>query len=250
MKPAAYGALAAYYNRLNADTDYTAWADFICSLFAESKIPVKSVLDLACGTGNMTLELARRGYEMTGADLSEDMLAEAKRKSDEAGLDILYIRQDMRHIELYGTVDAAVCCLDSINYLKDTAELTACFSGIRRYLSPGGLFIFDVNTPYKFENIYGSRDYILETDGVLCAWRNFFNKRSGSCRFEISLFIEDADGRYTRRDEVHTERCFSMRTIKNALGKSGLTLHSVYGGFDRRYAADTDERWYFAARRE
>lgn len=250
MKPAAYGALAAYYDCLNSDIDYTTWADFICSFFIINKTPVKLVLDLACGTGSMTTELARRGYEMTGADISPDMLAEAKRRSDETGLDILYICQDMRSIELYGTVDAVVCCLDSVNYLTDTAGLTACFSGVKRYLAPGGLFIFDVNTPYKFENIYGDRDYILETDGVLCAWRNFYNKRSGLCQFEISLFIEDSDGRYTRRDEKQTERCLSMHTIKNALKKCGLTLDSVYGGFERSQATDTDERWYFIAKRD
>ncbi len=250
MKPAAYGALAAYYDRLNSDIDYIAWADFICSFFINNKTPIKLVLDLACGTGSMTAELARRGYEMTGADISPDMLAEAKRRSDETGLDILYICQDMRGIELYGTVDAVVCCLDSINYLTETDGLTACFSGVKRYLAPGGLFIFDVNTPYKFENIYGDRDYILETDGVLCAWRNFYNRRSGLCRFEISLFIEGPDGSYTRRDEIQTERCLSLRTIKNTLKKSGLTLDSVYGGFERNKATDTDERWYFIARRD
>jgi SAM-dependent methyltransferase len=249
MKPAAYSALAAFYDRLNSGIDYTAWADFICSLFSENKIPVKLVLDLACGTGNMTTALARRGYDMTGADISPDMLAEAKRRTDREGLEILYICQDMRAIELYGTVDAVVCCLDSVNYLTDTAGLVSCFSGVRRYLVPDGLFIFDVNTPYKFENIYGDRDYILEEDGVFCAWRNFYNKKSRLCRFELSLFAEDSDGRYTRCDEIQTERCWSMRTIKTTLSKCGMTLDSVYGGFDRNAAGVNDERWYFVARR-
>lgn len=245
----SYGALAAYYDILNADIDYAAWADFLCSFFAESKIPVRLVLDLACGTGRMTTELAGRGYEMIGADLSSDMLDRARKRADSAGLDILFICQDMRAIELYGTVDAVVCCLDSVNYLTDTSGLSACFKGVSRYLSPGGLFLFDVNTPYKFENIYADRDYILEADGVLCAWRNYYNKRNGLCKFEISLFEESADGRYTRHDEVQTERCLSMRLIKNTLQKCGLEPEGVYGGFDRSPATETNERWYFAARR-
>lgn len=249
MKPAAYSALAAFYDRLNSGIDYNAWADFICSLFSKNIIPVKLVLDLACGTGSMTIELARRGYEMTGADISTDMLAEAKRRTDRAGLDILYICQDMRVLELYGTVDAVICCLDGVNYLTDTTGLASCFSGVRRYLAPDGLFIFDVNTPYKFENIYGDRDYILEEDGVFCAWSNYYNKRSRLCRFELSLFAEGSDGRYNRFDEIQSERCWSMRTIKNTLTKCGLTLDSVYGGFERNAASDKDERWYFIARR-
>lgn len=248
MKTPAYGAIAAYYDRLNAEIDYTAWADFICSFFTENKTPVKSILDLACGTGSMTMELSRRGYDMTGADISCDMLAEARRRSDADGLDILYIRQDMRDIELHDTVDAAVCCLDAINYLTDTAGLAACFSGVKRYLTPGGLFIFDVNTPYKFRNIYGDRDYILEDESVLCAWRNFYNKRSGICRFEISLFAEGKDGRYTRYDEIQTERCLTMKLIKNTLKKCGMIADGVYGGYDRAPASETDERWYFVAR--
>ena len=248
MKTPAYGAIAAYYDRLNTDIDYTTWADFICSFFAENKTPVKLILDMACGTGSMTIELARRGYHMIGADISSDMLAEAGRRSESAGLDILFIRQDMRGIELHGTVDAVTCCLDGINYLTDTASLKACFSGVKRYLSPCGLFIFDVNTPYKFENIYGDLDYILEDDGVLCAWQNFYNKRNGICRFEISLFAEGKDGRYTRFDEIQKERCLTMKLIKNTLKECGLTTDGVYGGYNRAPAADTDERWYFVAR--
>jgi SAM-dependent methyltransferase len=248
MKLPAYGALAAYYDRLNRDIDYDAWADFICTVFSESGVPVKSVLDIACGTGRMTAALARRGYDMTGADISADMLAEAKRRSDSEGLNILYICQDMRRLDLYGTVDAAVCCLDGLNYLTAVADLESCFAGVKRFLTPGGLFVFDVNTPYKFANIYADNDYILESDGVLCAWRNFYSKRSGLCRFELSVFAEDADGRYTRYDETQTERCWSMRTIKSALAKCGLTTEAVYGGFDFAEAAENDERWYFVAR--
>ena len=245
-----YTALAAYYDRLNADIDYSAWADFLLRCFDRCGCRPALALDLACGTGSMTLELAARGIEMIGSDLSCEMLSEARSRAAEQKRELLFICQDMCALELYGTVDAVICCLDSINYLTAQRQLDACFGGVRRYLNKGGVFVFDVNTPYKFSEIYGERDYILEEDGVLCAWRNSYSPKSGLCRFDLSLFIEGKDGRYTRCDEVQQERCWSMRTLKGALQRAGLTLEGVYGDYAFAPAADGDERWYFVCRRD
>lgn len=249
MRNEAYTALAAWYDRLNADLDYGAWADFLCECFVRCGVSPKLVLDLACGTGCMTMELAERGMDMIGSDLSADMLAEAKNRAMDAGKDILFVCQDMCELNLYGTVDAVVCCLDSVNYLTSTAQLEGCFSGVARYLNDGGVFVFDVNTPHKFRDIYGDRDYILEADGVLCAWQNDFNPKTGLCHFDLSLFIEGADGRYRRCDERQTERCWSKRTLTQILDRVGMELVGIYGDYAFTPASDNDERWYFVCRK-
>ena len=157
-----YGALARFYDQLNAEIDYSAWADFVEACFSRYLAEKPSlVLDLACGTGSMTAELARRGYDMIGIDGSAEMLTEAfSRTVNTPG--ILFLQQDLRSFELYGTVGAVTCCLDSLNYLLGEGELEQCFSLVHNYLDPNGLFLFDMNTPYKFEQVYASNHYVLE----------------------------------------------------------------------------------------
>lgn len=280
-----YRAIAAAYDTFNADVNYEAWSDFIEACF-DRYLPARPeiVLDLACGTGRMTFPLADRGYDMIGIDGSETMLAEASDKNNlrsdrlfeeicaRLGLDPdgentdaameelakiptpLFLRQDMRDFELYGTVDATVCCLDSINYLCGDGDLDACLACIHLYLAPGGLLIFDVNSPYKFEHIYGNNAYVLEDlapDGernVFCGWQNEYNKETGLCRFYLSLFSEGEDGRYDRSDEEQTEQCYSEDALRSALDRAGFDLCGLFGGFDFSAPAPTTERWHIVAR--
>lgn len=260
-----YSVLAPYYEELNSEVDYSEWTDFLIGLFGKycEKNP-ELVLELACGTGAFTRQFARRGYDMIGIDISGEMLAEASRmeyenedcdgnsacrRASRRRPKPLYICQDIRSFELYGTVNAAVCCLDSINYLTDSGDLNKCFSTLRTYLEPGGIFIFDVNTPHKFENIFGSNDYILESDNVFCAWQNSYNPSTKLCDFYLSIFTKAEDGSWTRTDEYQRERCYSRTVISSALKKCGFELIDVLGGHDGKPAENTDERWYFIARR-
>lgn len=247
----AYTSLAPVYDLLNSDIDYKAWGDFIekqFGLFAEKK--PESVLDLACGTGNMTVELASRGYDMTGIDLSEDMLAVAREKCDRGRFrhDVLLLCQNMTEFELYGTVDAVVCCLDGLNYLTKTEMLKKTFRHVHNYLNPDGLFLFDMNTPAKFESVYGDNAYILEEDGVFCAWQNVYNSKSKLCDFYLTIFTEDKKGRWHRTDEEQRERCYSLATVKKALSECGFELCGVFSDFDMAEPECDTERWYFAAR--
>lgn len=247
----SYTSLAPVYDRLNADVDYAGIADFIEAQFkkyADKKIT--SVLDLACGTGSVTVELARRGYDMTGIDLSEEMLAVARTKFDNEHTkhSVLLLCQDMADFELYGTVDAVVCCLDSLNYLRDTAALRRTFMHVHNYLESDGLFIFDMNSPAKFEKTYADNAYILEDDGILCAWQNEYNRNTKLCRFYLSIFCEGSDGKWNRFDEVQTERCFSLNTVKKLLSECSLELCSVYSDTDMSAVDANTERWFFTAR--
>lgn len=279
-----YRAIASAYDRFNADVDYGAWSAFIEACF-DRYLPARPriVLDLACGTGRMTFPLADRGYDMIGIDGSADMLAEAYEKNAERadrlfeeacarlGIDPdgedtdaamaalsshpapLFLQQDMRDFELYGTVDGAVCCLDSLNYLCGDGDLLACLRCIHLYLAPGGLFVFDVNSPHKFAHTYGDNAYILEDttpDGrsVFCGWQNEYDPATRLCRFYLSLFSEGEDGRYIRADEEQTERCYDEQELRTALDAAGFDLCGIFADFDFTPVAPDSERWYVVAR--
>lgn len=251
-----YGAISSIYDNINSHVDYSAWATFFESCF-DRFLPERPelVLDLACGTGSMTFELAGRGYDMIGVDGSSYMLNVAYDRKYDLDLprEVLFLLQDMREFELYGTVGAITCCLDSINYLTGDGELEKCFSLAHNYLDPDGLFLFDVNTPHKFEKIYGSNTYVYEEDDcgedAFCVWQNFYDEKTKLCEFSLTVFERDENSEsYIRRDELQVERCYSMEEIKNALKNNGFELVGMYSDFEFREAKDTDERWYIVAR--
>ncbi len=245
-----YGSVAEFYDALNADFDYQAYASYIVGqIRSNEKINSSLVLDLACGTGKMTFLLREHGYDMTGVDISEEMLGVARDICYDKGIDdVLLLCQGMQNFELYGTVDACVCCLDSLNYLTKIDDLKKCLSLVHNYLIPDGVFVFDINTPYRFENVYAQNAYILECEDALLAWQNDYNKKSKLCRFYLSLFEENENGSYTRYDEVQTERCYSKKQILDALSEAGFEIISIHGDFDGSDATDTDEKWFITAR--
>ena len=240
---APYSALAACYDRLNAHVDYGKWADFLVRMFRKYAVPEKGlVLDLGCGTGNVTLPLARRGYETVGIDLSPDMLAAARNKP--GGERVLWLCQDMRSFRFPEKADAAVCCLDSINYLTDRAGLGKFLTLVQEALRPGGLFIFDINTLYKFRNVYGDRHYILKEDGIYCGWENHFDEKAGLCDFELSFFLEK-NGVYHRYDELHRERYWDPDYLVAELEKRGFQILCDFADTDESRWEETSERRFF-----
>ena len=251
-----YGAISSVYDKINSHIDYCAWADFFEKCFDKYLTArPELVLDLACGTGSMTLELAKRGYDMIGVDGSSEMLNIAfDRKYDlELKNDVLFLLQDMREFELYGTVGAITCCLDSLNYLTGDGELDKVFSLVHNYLDPDGLFLFDINTPHKFENVYGNNTYVYEEEDCggnsFCVWQNCFDKETSLCDFRLNVFEKDEESSlYVRRDEEQCERCYSKDEIISTLQKNKLELIGIYSDFEFTSASDNDERWYFVAR--
>lgn len=247
-----YNVLAPVYDRLNDTVSYSDWADYIEKCFERfgGKKKIRSVLDLGCGTGSMTLELSSRGYDMTGLDISEEMLSVADNRVRDAGInDVLFICGNMCAFELYGTVDAVICCLDGINHLTDRDDLLACFSLVSNYLEDGGLFIFDLNTPYKFKTVYSDRDYILEDDGIMCCWRNRLSKKGDIVDFYLTVYEENGDGSWSRNDGVERERAYGLKAIENALNSCGLTLVNVSADYNFTSPDKTTERWYITARK-
>lgn len=244
-----YSVISKYYELLNSEVDYPAMADFLSKAIKKyQKYDTELVLDLACGTGALTRELAKIGYDMTGIDISYDMLSVANENRIKDGQDVLYLCQDMREFELYGTVDAVVCCLDSINYLLDIEDVKKCFAHVHNYLVPDGIFIFDINTPKRFKNGYDGRDYIIEEDGILLAWQNYFDDESGICDFVLSLFSEDKDGRYIRYDEEQSEKMYQRDEIEKCICDTGFKLLGVFADYNYTPADEENNRWYFVCR--
>lgn len=248
-----YTALAPVYDRLNGDIDYGAWADYITRRFSaefRGDGTPSLLLELGCGTGSMTRELAKRGYDMTALDLSEEMLSIAEQRLRGEGIgNVLFLHGNMADFELYGTVDGVVCCLDGINHLTDRGELADCFCLVAQYLNPGGLFLFDVNTPYKFRTRYADNDYLLERDGAVLCWSNRLNRKGDVCDFILTAFEKQPSGLYKRTDGVTRERCYGLRALQNQAKAAGLTWVSCHGAFDGSAPADDCERWYITLRK-
>lgn len=242
-----YNEFAYLYDKLINDVDYKSWGDYYFKIFQRYGLKPKLGLDLGCGTGNMTVELAKRGIEMTGVDLSEDMLMVAREKSE--GLDILYLNQDMAEIELYGTVDFVISSLDCINYVTDKRELLRVFKLVNNYLDPGGLFIFDINTSYKLENVIGNNTFVIEDDNVFFTWQNEYDKKKKICDFYLTFFCKEGNG-YRRFDEQHSERAYEIDEIKMLIESSGMKLLKVYNSLSFDNPKKNSERVFFVAQEQ
>ncbi len=243
-----FSALAEYYDRLNG-ADYPAYCDYIKKVFAKHGSGKEElILDLGCGTGKLTSEMAKQGFDMIGVDISPDMLSEASMRAYEAEQSILYLLQDMRSFELYGTVDAVICALDGVSYLYSREDVLKCFKLVRNYLNPGALFLFDVNSVYRFYEVLSKRDYFLEDDGVYLGWRSEIDEESSECDFILTLFAENEDGTYTKREEIQTEKIRKREELELLIEEAGLEMVGVYSGFDMQPAEKTSEKWFFVAK--
>lgn len=243
-----FTALAEYYDRLNG-ADYGAYARYVKNVFEKYGTGREELLlDLGCGTGSLTLALSELGYDMIGADASTEMLTVALDRAYDANKSILYLNQDMRSFELYGTVDGIVCALDGINYLQSREDVLSCFKLVRNYLNPGALFMFDVNSEYRFKSVLGERDYFLEADGVYMGWRNSFDEKSGTLEMYLTLFTENADGTYGKCEETQYERLWKDDELAQLIEESGLEAVAVFSDFDMNGVSLTDEKRFYVVR--
>ena len=240
----AYGRFAEIYDKLTFDVDYAEAAERIEQIFAQESRKPSLVLDLACGTGTLTAELTKRGYEMIGIDSSEAMLCIAREKCPSA----LLLEQDMRGFELYGTVDAIVCMLDSVNYLTEDGDLDALFHLCNNYLNPNGLLLFDINTEYKFRHVLANQTYSYETDGIFYIWENNYEESAALCDFYLTFFCENRDGLYERFDEVHTERAYPTAEIEQTLARHGFSAEGRFDGYTALPASEESERILYVCR--
>lgn len=244
---ASYSSFAYIYDALTTDVEYEKRVDYLEELFKKhfNKKP-ELVCELGCGTGTMCNILSDRGYDMIGIDMSDSMLDVAMQKS--VGKNILYLNQDMREFELYGTVDVIICLLDSFNYITDIADLEHIFALCKNYLNPDGLLIFDVNTKYKFENVLANNTYTYDTDEIFYVWENSYDNETKLCEFFLTFFVEN-EGVYERIDEYHVERCYEEAQIEKALEKTGFKDIKKYGDMSLEMPKNDEERVFYLAKK-
>jgi len=214
-----YRALADYYDRLMG-FDYEQLAEHIVDEFEARGCQPRTILDLGCGSGSLMAELNKRGYDTIGVDASEDMLALAAEKCP----DSLLLCQDIRKLDLYDVVDAAVCTLDTLNHLLKTSDIAQVFERLRLFIAPGGLFIFDVNSPEKHRLTLADNTLALEEDGLMCVWQNSLNEKTCTVTMQLDFFEEDEDGLYIRTTDVVKERAYSDDTWKKLLANAGFEV--------------------------
>ncbi len=270
----AYTGFAGVYDKFMDNIPYEQWEAYVTSLLKEYGVADGLVLELGCGTGNMTRLLCSHGYDMIAIDNSEEMLMIARDKAMDEAMDILYLLQDMRSFELYGTVRAVVSICDSMNYITEPEELCQVFRLVNNYLDPGGVFIFDMNTIYKYKELLGSRTIAENREDCSFIWDNYYYEDEQINEYELSIFVKDCPedeesggakedgpgGQWTDADmdgsgepfiryrETHYQRGYSLAEVKALLEQSGMTFIAAYDAFSREPVSENSERMYIIAR--
>ncbi len=241
MSNVSYGDFAYLYDILTDDVEYTKRVDYLEKIIHSSLGRKPELLcDLGCGTGTVCSILSKRGYDCIGIDNSDTMLSIATDKNTDGK--ILFLNQDITEFELYGTVDVFTCMLDTVNYITDVSKLRNMFALVCNYLNPGGVFIFDVNSLHKFENVLGNNTIVYEKDGIFYTWENFYE--DGELEFYLNFFVKQQTGEYKRITEEHFQRYYSPKQLTDIAQTSGLTFCAVFGDMTFELPEDTEERLF------
>lgn len=245
----AYQSFAQVYDLFMKEVPYDEWAEYIEEIWGKFGCDPKLVAELGCGTGNMTTLFAKKGIEMIGIDVSEDMLSIAREKALKNNVDILYLHQDMREFELYGTVDCIISVCDSLNYITDREGLLQTFKWVNNYLNPKGLFIFDLNTEYKYKYILGENTFAENLDEAAYIWDNYYSEEDGINEYQLTLFIKQPEkDYYSKFEEIHYERMYSIEDIKSLVEEAGMEFLAVYDAYTFEDPKENSDRIYFVVR--
>lgn len=243
-----YTGFAYVYDKFMDNVPYEEWSRYVHGLLKEQGITDGLILDLGCGTGNMTEQLAAFGYDMTGVDFSEEMLEMAREKQLVSGQDILYLLQDMREFELYGTVRAVVSICDSMNYLMTQEDLLQVFKLVNNYLDPGGIFIFDLNTEYKYQEILGDVTIAENREDCSFIWENNWYEKERVNEYDLTIFGREESGLYRKYEETHFQKAYELEEVKRLLAEAGMEFVAAYDAFTKELPRDVSERIYVLAR--
>ena len=243
-----YEDFALVYDRFMDETPYEEWCQFVVGRLKQDQITDGILLDLGCGTGSMTELLAKQGYDMIGVDLSDSMLDIAMEKRAQSGHNILYLQQDMREFELYGTVRAVICLCDSLNYLLEEDDLLTTFKLVNNYLDPNGLFIFDFNTVYKYETVIGDSTIAENRADCSFIWENYYTAEDQINEYDLTIFVKQQKDLFRKFTETHLQRGYTLETMKRLVEQSGLIFVEALDADTHGSVTETSERIYVIAR--
>ncbi len=245
----SYSSFASVYDELTLNVDYKKRAEYIASILADFNIKDGLLLDLACGTGSLSVEFSKMGFEVIATDSSPEMLMEAQNKAYEEEQNIMFLCQKMQESDLYGTVRAIVCSLDSINHLNCLEELQKTFSVLKNFIDDGGIMIFDVNTLYKHQKVLGNNTFVYDEKNVFCVWQNRLLQDEKTVNINLDFFVKDGDI-YQRFNENFNEIAFTDDEITNACENEGFKVVKRYRDMSCGGPKEDTERVYYVLRRE
>jgi len=240
----AYTGFAAVYELFMDNIPYQEWAEYIQKILKHHGITDGLMLDLGCGTGSLTRIMSEKGYDMIGVDNAGEMLAVALEKERERPRNILYLLQDMCEFELYGTVNAVISICDCMNYVVEPEDLLQVFQLVNNYLEPKGIFIFDMNTLYKYKEILGATTIAENREEGSFIWENFYNEEEKINEYDLSIFIPEGE-LYRKYEEVHYQRAYTIEEVVELIERSGLKLLHIYDAFTFEKPKANSDRIYF-----
>ncbi|MGG1400476.1 class I SAM-dependent methyltransferase [Bacillus salipaludis] len=244
----SYEQFAYLYDELMKDAPYDEWVRFVQDRLKENGDSGVRFLDLACGTGELSIRFAKEGFDVTGVDLSEDMLAVAQAKSEEQGMSISFYQQDMTELEGHGSFDVIGIFCDSLNYLKTEEDVLQTFSSVYQHLKPGGIFIFDVHSIFKISQIFINQTFAINDEHVAYIWNSFPGEFPNSVEHDLSFFVlDEKSGMYDRFDELHFQRTYPVEDYKNLLHQAGFGFEEIKicADFENAAPLPQSERIFF-----
>lgn len=244
----AYTDFADVYDTFMDETPYEEWCEFLVQMLDKYQVPKGLVLDLGCGTGTLTQMLSGKGYDMIGVDNSPQMLFIAMEKREISGDNILYLMQDMREFELYGTVGAVISVCDSLNYLLEEEDLVQTFKLVNNYLDPKGIFIFDFNTVYKYQEIIGDTTIAENREDCSFIWENFYHEEEEINEYDLTIFVREEEDVFRKFEENHFQRGYRLEQMKEALEEAGMEFVVALDANTHEEVTDVSERIYCIAR--
>ena len=243
-----YNSFADFYDELMQDVDYKKRTSYLMKLFKKYDKAPTLLLDVACGTGGFSNEFAKQGIEVIGTDMSEEMLSVAREYSAVLGQDVLYLCQKAEELDLYGTVDGAVCCLDSLNHITDYKTLCKAFSKVSMFLEKDRLFIFDVNTEYKHREILGDNVFVTDNGNLYCVWANLYNEKNKTVDISLDFFVKEDDA-YIRQSEEFSERAYTADELKQAIENAGLSIVEIFDDMTQNPLNDKSQRAIYVTKK-
>lgn len=245
----AYEQFAYVYDDLMQDAPYEKWIELLQQHKKHTQQEMKTVLDLGCGTGALAIPLAKEGFRVIGVDFSTDMLAVAAEKSSKEGLQIQWLEQDMRELELLEQVDTVVCFCDSLNYIQTEQDVRMVFKQVYHALKQEGYFLFDVHSLFKLREVFGQHTFATNDEQISLIWQSYWSEEEFTVEHELTFFVQDAQGKYERFDEFHIQKAYEIQELCFWLEQTGFRVHSVTADFEQQSPVEQSERIFIVVQK-